>query len=179
MYLLFCFLLLINTNFASTISDTNTIPTTCNNLLPDIDPYLNFMNDVASLWIDTNIKMSKKIFKVLAYANLYNIEGSSSDNPIFYLIKNNLCKAFELNNNTIFTSNSQTIRKYLQDNIDRMLKISKEEYLKLKTKNYLSLISEKKLKQNAELISRTKEKAHNEALKEAFNEFNKFVKKKN
>jgi len=154
-------------------SNTLTMPTTCQNLLPDIDPYLNFLNEVASLWIDTNKNMSKKIFKLLAYANLYNNELASSDNLIFYLIKNNLCKAYELNSNKVFTSNSVIIRDYLSKNIDNILKLAKEEYLKLKVKNYLNIISQRKLQKNTEIIARTKQEANDEAIKEAVIEFNK------
>jgi len=170
--LLLVFLVLSKVSYSNIL----TIPTTCVNLLPDIDPYLNFLNEVGSLWIDTNHKMSKKIFKVLAYGNMYNNEGSSSDNPIFYIIKNNLCKAYELNDNKVFTSNAQNIRTYLNQNIDAMLKMSKEEYLKLKVKNHLSTISQRQLQKNIALIAKTKEEARQEALNEAVVEFNKKLK---
>ena len=152
------------------------MPSNCKSLLPDIDPFLNFFNETGALWIDTKPGKSKKIFKILAFGNLYNSKSNKTENPIFNLIKRKLCKCFELNNQKIFTANSVTVRKYLKENLIKMLDISKQEYVSLITKNYINQLSNIRKEQNSSKVIKLKNEATKEAINESKIQLNKIKK---
>ncbi|MFH1223137.1 MAG: hypothetical protein V1647_02190 [Pseudomonadota bacterium] len=133
--------------------DVMTVPNTCNDLLPDIIPYISFFDQTGDLWAAENPGKSKKIYDVLAVRKLYLETTKNTLNPIDDMIKKYLCDCYAKNKNVRFDSNSAVIRKYMEKNLDKLLKDVKKEYRDMLKKNQSS---ERSLKLSESVMDRIK-----------------------
>jgi len=148
--------LLVTVAFSQEIAS---IPNTCNDLLPDMYPYMNFIEQTGDLWASENPQKAKKIYDVMAIRKLYQESTRNSINPIDDLIKKYLCDCYVKNKKISFDSNSSVIRKYFDKNIDKLIKDTKKEYKNMITKKQKDDTSLKLSESTKEKITRLKNEA--------------------
>jgi len=146
MSLLFC--VLVSVAYPQQIQ---TVPKTCNDLLPDMYEYAYFFEQVGDLWAIQSPMKAQKVYDVLAIRRLYQETTNDYVNPVDDMIKMYVCDCYTNNNSELFTSDSKVIRSCLDKTIPKLIKESKKEYLTLKAKmkkedNLIKLTKEQKQK---------------------------------
>ncbi len=155
-----------------------TMPNTCKELLPELGPYIGFMEQAGSLWITSSPKKAKKVYDALAVRTLYQKTTRDYINPIDGMLKDFLCKCYYDNNEQTFSADSNILRKYLGSNIDEFIKSATNKYVDLKLKIYkeervkkvntkmakkienMETASIKKIEKNSNLIFNKKKKKY-------------------
>lgn len=117
-------------------AQTTTMPNTCKDLLPELSPYIEFMEQIGAAWITKSPKSAKKVYDALSVRNLYQETTRDYSNPIDQMLKDFLCKCYIENNNQTFSADSNIARKYVSKNIDRFIKDATNKYVDLKLKIY-------------------------------------------
>jgi hypothetical protein len=111
-----------------------TVPKTCNDLLPDMYEYIYFFEQVGDIWATQSPVKAQRIYDVLSIRRLYQETTSDYINPVDDKIKKYICDCYTDNKSELFTSDSKTIRTCLDKSIPKLIKESKKEYLTLKAK---------------------------------------------
>ena len=111
-----------------------TVPKTCNDLLPNMFEYIYFFEQVGDLWTVKNSTNAKKIYDVLAVRKLYQEASQNYINPIDERIKNTVCDCYTNNNSQLFSADSKIIRDCLDNTLPALIKASKVEYMTLRDK---------------------------------------------
>lgn len=111
-----------------------TVPKTCNDLLPDMYEYIYFFEQVGDIWATQSSVKAQKVYDVLSIRRLYQETTNDYINPVDDLIKKYICDCYLDNKSELFTSDSKTIRTCLDKSIPKLTKESKKEYLTLKAK---------------------------------------------
>jgi len=122
-------------NFSSH-AQTLTVPNTCKDLLPELGPYIEFMEQVGSLWINSSPKSSKKIYEALAIRTLYQQTTRDYNNPIDKMLKDLICECYRANDGQSFNADSRVVRKFMNRNIDRFIRSATDKYVDLKLQIY-------------------------------------------
>lgn len=124
------------------------LPNTCQDLLPDMDDFISFFQDVGVLWSYTNQTHAKEVFELLAMREIYQKKNMDWANPIDNMIKDYLCQCYESNNNELYYSSSEVIRTYLTSNLKSMMEKAQMRYVELEVKDQLRKLAAQYEKQN-------------------------------
>ena len=87
-----------------------TVPKTCNELLPDMSEYIYFFEQVGDIWATQSPVKAKNVFDVLSIRRLYQETTTDYINPVDDMIKKYICECYTKNNSEVFTSDSKIIR---------------------------------------------------------------------
>ena len=136
-YMVITLVLLISL-FNPTVSadDLKVMPNTCDELLPDVAPYIELFDQTAQLWVMESSQKAKKMFDVLALRTMYQETTRDYNNPIDWLIRDSVCECSSKNKGELFTSASRNLKKCLAGNLDKFIKKAEKEYVKLRLDNY-------------------------------------------
>lgn len=109
------------------------MPNTCNELLPDVAPYIELFEQTASLRTTSEPAKVKRMFDLIALRSMYQERSKDYNNPIDWIIKDLICLCSFQNTAEIFTSQSKNLNAGIDKNIDTYIKKAETEYLKLLT----------------------------------------------
>jgi hypothetical protein len=135
------------------------MPSTCNDLLPDIQDYISFTEETAELMVNNNPDLSKKLYELLSIRKMYQNNTRESYNPIDDLIKNYLCFCLKQNSNELFTSNSNEIRNFFKVYIDKMILKAENKYIEIEVQNKLKYFAKLQAQKNRRYIRQIKRNA--------------------
>ncbi len=135
MKILLTILLLSSQTFANT-DEVKVMPNTCNELLPDVAPYIELFDQTAQLWTASSPQKAKKMFDLLALRTLYQETTRDYNNPVDWLLRDALCECSSKYKGELFNSGSMNLRTCMSKNIDKFVKKAEKEYIKLKLDNY-------------------------------------------
>jgi hypothetical protein len=136
------------------------MPATCDTLLPEMEDYVNFLDNVANYWVSSSKATPEKIYQLLSIRTQYQRENTfDMQNPVDDLIKSELCDCLITNNNEIFTATAPVVKNFLTKNITRIIKSAEEEYVNLKMKLYTINNAERKKNLNKKEIASIKSRA--------------------
>jgi len=127
------------------------MPSTCNELLPDISPYIELFDQTAQLWAIESPQKARKMFDLLALRTMYQEVSTDYNNPIDWLIKDSVCYCSIKNKGELFTSNSKDLKTCLDKDLNKFVENAEKEYIKLKMEKLkkdkiLKLTNEQKIK---------------------------------
>lgn len=128
-------MLLMSQAFANN-EDVKVMPNTCNELLPDVAPYIELFDQTAQLWAQTSPTNAKKMFDILALRTMYQETTRDYNNPIDWMFRDVICECSSKHNDEIFNSVSSNLRNCLNKNINKFVKKAEKEYIALKIDNY-------------------------------------------
>jgi hypothetical protein len=124
--------LFLNNGFAD---ELQTLPDTCNELLPDRAPYIALFDQTAQLWAAESTQQAKKMFDILALRTMYQESTKDYDNPIDWLIRDALCNCSANNKGELFNSGSLKLRKCLNSDLSKFIKKAQKAYVDLVVEN--------------------------------------------
>ena len=166
-------LIILNMMSRLLVAEPLMLPNTCNDLLPDMGEYIEFMEEVGNLWLVKDPGQAKKIYDALAIRTLYQETTRDYVNPIDKQIKDYLCDCYLNNDKHRYAADSSTIRKYSDKNIKKLISSASDEYIKLRLKIYNDEKMEKMTAAMREKIERAKLEAMLNMKKELNNKFDK------
>ena len=135
-YLIFTFITLLFTT--SIYSEIKTIPSTCNDLLPEWNEYYDFIEEVAELWVPNSQYNAKKIYELIAISQLYMEKSEDLENPINYIIQKLVCSCKKETKTYLDSlANSNKIRNCFKSHINTSIAKAKKKYLESKSINKL------------------------------------------
>jgi hypothetical protein len=137
-------------------AQTRTMPNTCKELLPELSPYIEFMEQIGASWIEKSPKKAKKVYDALAIRTLYQETTRDYINPIDKMLKDFLCTFYKNNNENVFSADSNVAREYINKNIDTFIKEATKKYVDLKLKIYEEELAGKINKKMAQKIENMK-----------------------
>ncbi len=129
------FLVLLS-NSPVNAEDVKTMPNTCDELLPDIAPYIELFDQTAQLWTIESPQKARKMFDLLALRTMYQEVSMDYNNPIDWLIKDSICSCSSKNKGELFTSNSKKLKSCLDKDLNKFINKAEKEYVKLKIENH-------------------------------------------
>ncbi|HOW16131.1 MAG TPA: hypothetical protein PK443_00285 [bacterium] len=132
MTLLLLIKLFLNNGFAD---ELQTLPDTCDELLPDKAPYIALFDQTAQLWAIESTQQAKKMFDILALRTMYQESTKDYDNPIDWLIRDALCNCSVKNKGELFNSGSLKLRKCLNSDLSKFIKKAQKAYIDLVVEN--------------------------------------------
>ncbi|MEI6093735.1 MAG: hypothetical protein WCQ47_08700 [bacterium] len=169
MNILIIFNLLLN----FTVADPLESPRTCKDLLPDMNEYISFMEEVGSLWVAKDPTQARKVYDALAIRKLYQDTTKDSINPIDNKIKDFLCGCSD----QPYKADSSKIRSYSKNNISKLISSASDDYLKLKMEIYQAEKIDRMTSVMKNKIDRIKMDSMYKMNKALSNAFNKKLKK--
>jgi hypothetical protein len=124
------------------------LPNTCQDLLPNMDDFIVFFQDVGVLWSYSDQKQAKKVFELVAMRDIYQKKNMDWINPIDNMIKDYLCQCYTLNKEELYYSSSEVIRTYLKANLNIMMEKAQMRYVELEVKEQVRRLAGQYEKQN-------------------------------
>ncbi|MBN1113969.1 MAG: hypothetical protein JXA66_01375 [Oligoflexia bacterium] len=134
-------------------------PETCDDLLPDMGEYIDFMDEVASFWSHSNPQKSTEVYELLAIRTIYQKHSYDFENPIDELVRKAVCECYEKNDKKLFKSNSGLIRTFLSENLAEIKKQAQEKYVNLQMEKKLREYAASFARQNRARIRDLKKQA--------------------
>jgi hypothetical protein len=128
------------------------LPNNCQDLLPDMDKYIDFFQEVGVLWSYTDTRHSQKIFELLAMRDIYQKKNLDWTNPIDNMIKDYLCHCYLTNKGELYYSSSEVIRSYLREHLKTMMEKAEMRYVELEVKDQLRKMAAQYEKQNKQIL---------------------------
>ena len=169
-------LIILNMMSRLLVADPLILPKTCNDLLPDMGEYIEFMEEVGNLWVAKDPGQAKKIYDALAIRKLYQETTKDYINPVDNQIKGYLCDCYINNDRKTYSADSSTIRAYSKKNIKKLIDSASDEYIKLKIQIYNDDKAEKMTAAMRQKIEKIKAEAFFSMEKELNSKFNKKLK---
>ncbi|MCX6112201.1 MAG: hypothetical protein NTY22_02810 [Proteobacteria bacterium] len=171
-------LIILNMMSRLLVADAFMAPNTCDDLLPDMGEYIEFMEEVGNLWVAKDPGQAKKIYDVLAIRKIYQETTHDYINPIDKQIKDYICDCYFTNDKKPYSADSSVIRKYSEKNIKKLISSASDEYIKLKMEIYKEDKREKMTAAMREKIEKLRSEAMFGMEKELNNKFDKKLKSK-
>ncbi len=155
--------------------DVKTMPNSCNDLLPEIAPYIELFDQTAQLLATQSPQKAKKMFNLLALRTMHQEVSGDYNNPIDWFIKDSICECSERNKGELFNSTSKELVKCLDKHLSKFTKKAEKEYIKLKLENYKKDKALKLTEQQMITIEALREQASKDMKVKTDVEFNKKI----
>lgn len=156
------------------------MPRHCNELLPDILPFTQFLDSVARGLVATDKKLAKRLFTLIEMRNKLEASGEvdSLTNPVNILIRKTLCYYRGQRGATAVIAFDDTgLIKFLKENLKELEAKVEAEVLAEQTLKAQMAEYERRLKQNETVVEALKEQASNDASKR-YSEISKKAKRR-